>query len=139
MAIGATWVPDLARQVGFVAGSELSALGINLLLGPSLDVLESPREQGGDLGVRSFGGDPFWVGEMGKAYISGVHEGSTGRIAVISKHFPGYGSSDRLPEEEVATVRKFDKKKSNYSFLTVTGDCHYRGATDDYCIIRYQG
>jgi len=38
MAIGATWKPDLAKQVGAVLGQELSALGFNLLLEPSLDV-----------------------------------------------------------------------------------------------------
>ncbi|RPI27092.1 MAG: glycoside hydrolase family 3 protein [Chloroflexota bacterium] len=98
MAIGATWQPEMARQVGYVLGNELSALGFNLLLGPSLDVLESPYIEGkGDLGVRTFGGDPFWVGEMGRAYISGVHEGSEGEMAVIATHFPGYGSTDRLP------------------------------------------
>ena len=145
MAIGATWVPEHARQVGLVAGNELSALGINLLLGPSLDVLESPREQGGDLGVRSFGGDPFWVGEMGKAYISGVHEGSSGRIAIISKHFPGYGSSDRLPEEEVATVRKSLEQLKQIElppFYAVTGDSPTVEATSDGLLvshIRYQG
>jgi beta-N-acetylhexosaminidase len=43
---------------------------------------------------------------MGKAYISGLHTGSKSRMVVIAKHFPGRGSSDRSPEEEVATVRK---------------------------------
>lgn len=145
MAIGATWTPELAREVGLVAGRELSALGINLLLGPSLDVLESPREQGGDLGVRSFGGDPFWVGEMGKSYISGIHEGSSRRMAVISKHFPGYGSSDRLPEEEVATVRKSLEQLKQIElppFYAVTGDAPSIEATTDGLLvshIRYQG
>lgn len=108
MAIGATWKPTLAEQVGQVLGKELYALGFNLYLGPSLDVLDVPNLgiSGEDLGTRTFGGDPYWVGEMGKAFIRGVHAGSNGRIAVIAKHFPGQGSSDRSPEEEVATVRK---------------------------------
>ncbi len=107
MAIGATWDPSLSRAVGEVLGSELEALGINLLLGPSLDVLEDPRPEGpGDLGVRTFGGDPFWVSLMGSAYIEGVHSGSGGRVAVVAKHFPGHGGSDRPLDEEVATVRK---------------------------------
>ncbi len=108
MAIGATWKPALAEQVGQVLGKELYALGFNLYLGPSLDVLDVPNlgMSGEDLGTRTFGGDPYWVGEMGKAFIRGVHAGSNGRIAVIAKHFPGQGSSDRSPEEEVATVRK---------------------------------
>jgi len=146
MAIGATWQPDLARQIGSIAGAELSALGINFLLGPSLDVLESPREVGtGDLGVRAFGGDPYWVGELGRAYISGVHEGSAGRIAVIAKHFPGHGSSDRLPEEEVATVRKSLEQLKQIElppFYAVTGSAPDELAKADGLLashIRYQG
>ncbi len=107
MALGATWNPELSRSTGAVIGSELSAAGINMLLGPSLDVLEDPRQLDlGDIGVRSFGGDPYWVGVMGKAFIEGVHEGSNGSIGVIAKHFPGLGGSDRPIEEEASTVRK---------------------------------
>ncbi len=107
MAIGATWQPDLSRSVGEVLGEELQAIGVNMLLGPSLDVLEDPRVIGpGDLGTRSFGGDPYWVGQMGMAYIEGIHQGSEGKVGVIAKHFPGMGGGDRPPEEEIATVRK---------------------------------
>ncbi len=81
MAIGATWQPDLAEQVGAVMGQELSALGFNLYFGPSLDVLDILyTESGEDLGTRTFGGDPYWVGEMGKAYITGLHQGSDDRL-----------------------------------------------------------
>jgi beta-N-acetylhexosaminidase len=114
MAIGATWKTEHARTVGRIVGEEMAAVGINLLLGPSLDVLEKPRPAGrGDLGTRTFGGDPFWVGKMGQAYIAGVHEGSRsdpeqghGRVAVVSKHFPGHGDSDRRADEEVPVVQK---------------------------------
>ncbi|NJN79393.1 MAG: hypothetical protein HC797_02370 [Anaerolineales bacterium] len=88
MAIGATWKPTYAQQVAEVRGRELAALGFNLYIGPSLDVLESPVASGTDLGTRVFGGDPFWVGEMGRAYVRGLHEGSDNRILVIAKHFP---------------------------------------------------
>ena len=107
MAIGATWDPQLAQAAGLVMGKELRAVGFNLFLGPSLDVLDVTLTlNSDDLGVRTFGGDPFWVSEMGKAYIRGLHLGSRDEMAIIAKHFPGRGSSDRLPEEEVATVRK---------------------------------
>jgi len=107
MALGATWKPAYAELVGEITGQELHALGINMLLGPSLDVLESPLPGGtGDLGVRAFGGEPFWVGQMGKAYIQGVHTGADGQIAVIAKHFPGLGASDRSLEEEAPTVQR---------------------------------
>ena len=107
MAIGATWHPANAEAVGQIVGRELAAVGVNFLLGPSLDVLDNPRGgREGDLGVRVFGGDPYWVGRMGQAYIQGVHRGSDYRVITVAKHFPGQGSSDRRPEDEVATVQK---------------------------------
>lgn len=146
MAMGATWNPDLASQVGSVLGKELSALGFNLLFGPVLDVLETPKLDGTiDLGTRTFGGDPFWVGEFGSAFIRGVHNGSDGRVAVVAKHFPGNGGSDRSPEEEVATVRKSLEELKNFDlapFFAVTGDADTPEATVDALLashIRYQG
>jgi len=107
MAIGATWDPSKAQAIGEIVGEELSAMGINLLLGPTLDVLNDPRPTGrGDIGIRVFGGDPYWVSQLGRAYIRGVHLGSNGRMATVAKHFPGHGGSDRLPDNEVATVDK---------------------------------
>lgn len=107
MAIGATFSTDLAKSNGELLGRELQAVGFNLFLGPSLDVLDSSNSSSdASLGARTFGGDPYWVGELGKSFISGLHSGSNSKLVVIAKHFPGRGSSDRLPEEEVATVRK---------------------------------
>lgn len=146
MALGATWQTDLAEQVGAVMGRELYALGINLYFGPSLDVLDQPSStSSGDLGTRVFGGDPFWVGEMGRAYIRGLHAGSEGKLLVISKHFPGRGSSDRLPEQEVATVRKSLEQLKQIElapFFAVTGNAPDKASTTDGLLvshIRYQG
>jgi beta-N-acetylhexosaminidase len=107
MAIGATWDTANAETVGRIAGRELSAVGVNMLLGPVVDVLNNPRlSSRGDIGTRAFGGDPYWVGEMGRAFIRGIHAGSGGRMLTVAKHFPGHGGSDRLPDDEVATVDK---------------------------------
>lgn len=145
MAIGATWTPDLAEQVGIVRGRELAAIGFNFHIGPSLDVLESPSSFGGDLGARVFGGDPFWVGEMGRAYVSGLHKGSGDNLLVIAKHFPGVGGADRLPEQEVSTVRKSLEQLKQIElapFFAVTGNSTSASATVDGLLvshIRYQG
>ena len=145
MAIGATWNPELATRVGEVRGRELAALGFNLYLGPSLDVLEVPAVSGGDLGTRVFGGDPFWVGEMGRAYVAGLHTGSDNQLLVIAKHFPGVGGSDRLPEEEVSTVRKSLEQLKQIElapFFAVTGNAASPESTVDGLLvshIRYQG
>lgn len=107
MALGATWSTEDAATAGQITGAELAAVGVNLLLGPSLDVLDAPRvDSRASLGVRSFGGSPFWVGRLGRAFIGGVHDGSGNRVATFAKHFPGQGSSDRLPDDEIATVQK---------------------------------
>ncbi len=107
MAIGATWDMQNAELIGESVGHDLSLLGINMLFGPSLDVLDNPRPERGDLlGTRSFGGDPYWVGEMGHAYIQGVHNGSENKVLTIAKHFPGFGSSDRAINQGVPTILK---------------------------------
>lgn len=107
MVIGATWSPTYAEQVGEIVGRELAGAGVNLLLGPSLDVLDKPRPASpGSLGTRSFGGDPYWVSEFGRAYIRGVHKGSEGRLLTVAKHFPGLGGADRDPSEELPTIQK---------------------------------
>jgi beta-N-acetylhexosaminidase len=146
MAIGATWNPDTARQTGTVLGSELSSLGFNLYLGPSLDVLTSPAvSKPGDPGTLVFGGDPFWVGTMGQSYIGGLHAGSKGRMAVIARNFPGRGEADRSPEEEVSTVRKSLEQLKQIElapFFAVTGDVPSPEMTTDGLLvahIRYQG
>jgi beta-N-acetylhexosaminidase len=146
LALGATWSTDLTNQVGNVLGNELSTLGFNLLLGPSLDVLEVPAsDSGGDLGVRTFGGDPYWVGALGQAFIAGIHEGSNGKMVVAANHFPGFGGSDRLPEEEVATVLSSLEQLKQIDlapFFAVTGNAPDALSTTDALIvshIRYQG
>jgi beta-N-acetylhexosaminidase len=146
MALGATWSTGLSMDIGNVQGKELSALGFNLLLGPSLDVLEVPTtDSGGDLGIRTFGGDPFWVGAFGQAYIAGIHQGSSGKMVVASKHFPGFGGSDRLPEEEVATVLSSLEQLKQIDlapFFAVTGNAPNPDSMTDALVvshIRYQG
>jgi len=145
MSLGATWDPSLAERVGSQVGRELSSLGINLLFGPSLDVVSNPAPGQSDLGVRSFGGDPYWVGKFGQAYIRGIHNGSLNNIAVVAKYFPGLGSSDRLPEEEVATVRKSLAQLKQIDlapFFAVTGNAPNSSSTADALLnshIRYQG
>jgi beta-N-acetylhexosaminidase len=115
-------------------------------LGPSLDVLETPRPlTPGGLGTRVFGGDPYWVGSLGRSYIRGVHAGGAGRVAVAAKFFPGYGASDRDPVEEVPTVRKSLEELTHIDllpFFMVTGAAADEAATADALMsahIRFQG
>ncbi|MEK6256255.1 MAG: hypothetical protein N2C13_02915 [Chloroflexota bacterium] len=146
MAIGATWQPELAFEVGEVLGRELSGLGFNLLIGPTLDVLNTPNpESSGDLGSLSFGGNPYWVAAMAQAYISGVNQGSSGRIATVAKHLPGRGGLDLPADVEIPTMRKTIEQLSQTEllpFFSVTGGAPSEEAAVDALLlshIRYEG
>jgi len=146
MAIGATWDRPLAEQTGQLMGRELAALGFNLYLGLSLDVLNLPNPAvNTDLSTRVFGGDPYWTGEMGRAFVSGLHAGSNNHMAVVAKHFPGRGGSDRPADQEVSTVRRSLEELKQIElapFFAVTGAAASPEMTVDGVLvshIRYQG
>lgn len=145
MSLGATWSTELAQEVGNMVGQELSALGVNLLLGPSLDVVDSKDMVAAtSAGTQSFGGDPYWVGEMGKAYVEGVHLGSQGRMSMIAQHFPGLGSVDRPPSVEVSTIQKTLEQLKQIElapYMSVVGDENPLRRVDGLMIsaIRFQG
>lgn len=146
LALGATWNTGFARQVGQIAGIELSAMGINMLLGPALDVAQQQQaEHAIDLGVHTYGGEPNWVGQMGAHYITGVHEGSHGRIAVIAQDFPGLGFADTRPDQEIPVVPRSVAQLSAFDllpFYAVTGaagDTLARADGMQCANIRYQG
>lgn len=146
MALGATWDPSLAEQVGAVAGNELSKIGVNFIIGPSLDVLDTPDVTlSNELNATVFGGNPYWVSVMGRAYISGLHTGSNGRMMVVADHFPGVGNADRPVGQESATVRKSLeqlKQTDLLPFYEVTGDAKSTQGTVDGLLVsqaKYQG
>ena len=146
MAIGATWDRSLAEQAGQVMGRELSSLGFNLYLGLSLDVLNLPDPAvNTDLNTRVFGGDPYWTGQMGRAFLSGLHGGADGRMLAVAMHFPGGGGSDRPSDQEVSTVRRSLDELEQIDlapFFDVTGSAPSLGETIDGLLvshIRYQG
>ena len=146
MSIGAAWDRALAEKSGETLGRELSSLGFNFYLGLSLDVLNAPNPAvDTGLNARVFGGSPYWVGQMGRAFIAGLRAGSLNRMAVVAKHFPGRGGSDRLADQEVPTVRRSldELKQIDLSpFFAVTGAAPSPDMAVDGIIvshIRYQG
>ena len=145
MAIGATWSEENATQVGQALGRELTALGFNLYLGPSLDVVDtSDLQQAANAGTETFGGDPYWVGLLAKAYIAGLHSGSEGQMSVIARHFPGLGGADRPPLEEVSTIQKSLEQLKQIElspFMAVAGAEDPLQQADGFMVshIRFQG
>ena len=71
LALGATWNPGLADNTGQVLGRELSALGFNMFMGPSLDVLDNvPTGGSEDLGAPGFWRRPLLGGAAGSGLYS---------------------------------------------------------------------
>jgi len=106
MTLGATWNPGAAERAGSLAGALLRAIGVNMLLGPPLDVANPARAGlAGDLGAGTFGESPYWVSVMGRAYVRGVHIGSEGRVLSMGTHFPGLGAADRDVYAEIPVVQ----------------------------------
>jgi beta-N-acetylhexosaminidase len=88
MAVGATRSVGNADSMAAAMASELQAIGVNMTLGPALDVNTDPANP--VIGTRSFGSDPDLVTEMGLAMVERYQQ--RGMIAVV-KHFPGHGDT----------------------------------------------
>lgn len=77
---------SLLFEYGREVARECKRVGVNMVLGPVIDVVENPS---GVIGNRSFGGDPVRVADLGIAYAKGLEGGG---IISVAKHFPGHGA-----------------------------------------------
>ncbi|KAI4290427.1 MAG: hypothetical protein L6R35_000293 [Caloplaca aegaea] len=91
MGVAATGSTDMAYAIAKATGQELSAVGINWIMGPCLDVLTNVKNQ--PLGVRSMGDDPEEVSKFGVAFKRGYKDAG---LATCGKHFPSYGNLEFL-------------------------------------------
>ena len=95
---------DADEQLLFDYGREVARecrrIGINMVLGPVIDVVENP---GGVIGSRSFGNDPERVADLGVAYARGLE---SGRVISVAKHFPGHGSPREDSHRELPVIRR---------------------------------
>lgn len=79
--LGATWDPDLITEVGAALGREARALGVGVLLGPSLNVKRHPA---GGRNFEYLSEDPLLSGRVAAAMIRGIQAEGVGACA---KHF----------------------------------------------------
>ena len=80
-ALGATWNPELVRQIGDALGEETRSKGARVLLAPTLNLHRFPLA---GRNFECFSEDPILAARMGVAYIRGVQ----GRgVAAVAKHF----------------------------------------------------
>ena len=86
LAVGTAGKTDYARQQGEIEARELRRLGLDVNLGPVLDVLTEAYSP--NIGIRAYGQDWRLVAELGAARIAGMQEGG---LSACAKHFPGKG------------------------------------------------
>lgn len=81
---------DADEEILYEYGSEMARecrrIGINMVLGPVLDI----TSEGTYIGRRSFGTDPQRVSTLSIAYARGLESGN---IVSVAKHFPGHGAA----------------------------------------------
>jgi len=87
LAWGASFDPDLVREMAAAIGSSMRAVGIHQGLAPVLDVARDPRWGRVE---ETIGADPYLVAVIGTGYVLGLQ--SAGVLATL-KHFAGYSGS----------------------------------------------
>ena len=88
LAVGTAGEETFAFKQGLFEARELRRLGVDLNLGPCIDVLTERYSP--NIGIRSYGKDPALVARYGAARIRGMVKGG---VSACPKHFPGKGHS----------------------------------------------
>ncbi|MGN8132389.1 beta-glucosidase [Paenarthrobacter sp. 22069] len=80
-ATGSTWNPELLEEMGRALGTESRALGVDILLGPGVNIKRSPLC---GRNFEYFSEDPLLSGALGAAWVNGIQ--SVG-VGASLKHF----------------------------------------------------
>lgn len=101
MALAMTRDAQTIENVSSVNAGQLKALGFNLLLAPTLDLLSNARNP--IICTRALGLDIDTIVKTAKSMVSGFAKQG---ILSCGKHFPGHGSTSQDSHLELAVVQK---------------------------------
>jgi beta-glucosidase len=85
-ALGATWDPQLVAVVAGELAGEARSKGIDVLLGPTINMMRTPL---GGRGFECFSEDPLLTALIAAGYVTGLQDGG---VAATLKHFVGNDS-----------------------------------------------
>ncbi|MDT0277258.1 glycoside hydrolase family 3 protein [Blastococcus goldschmidtiae] len=80
-ALAAAWDPDIARRYGAAAAVEARRKGVDVVLGPTINLHRSPL---GGRHFECFSEDPVLTAELAAAYVTGVQDNGVG---ATPKHY----------------------------------------------------
>src|SRR5689334_7549282 len=99
-ALGATWDPELVRELAAALGAEARSKGVDILLAPTINLMRTPLA---GRGFECFSEDPELTARIAVAYVSGVQSAG---VAATVKHYVGNDSETerwtydaRIPEQ----------------------------------------
>ncbi len=95
-ALSAAWDPELAYRYGAVAAAEAIRKGVDVVLGPTINLHRSPL---GGRHFEAYSEDPLLTGEIGIAFVQGAQASG---IAACPKH---YIANDFETERFTASVQ----------------------------------
>lgn len=108
--IAATRDPSLAYRLGYVGAKEASAIGVNTIFAPIVDIHRDFHNP--VIATRTFGNDPKLVEEMSLACLKGIHDAG---LLSAAKHFPGDGYDER-DQHLAPTFNPLSKEEWTSSF-----------------------
>ncbi len=98
-ALGATWDPGLVAELAAALGAEARSKGIDVLLGPTINLMRTPL---GGRGFECFAEDPELTARIAVGYVQGLQSAG---VAATVKHYAGNDS-----ETEALELRRADRR-----------------------------
>ncbi len=125
--------PALVYSVGAAIGREATAMGVNLLFAPGINIKRTPL---GGRNFEYFSEDPLLSGTLGRAFVSGVQ--STG-VGACVKHFAANNTENyRMYCDAVIDKRALHEIYLKPFELALTAEpaavmCAYNKLNGEYC------